>query len=83
MRVTITIFLIGLALLGIEFKVLAAENQRFEHIYSSEWIHVSGLNGNGDKLFSVFHDHETGNEIICVDDNRGGPSCFLSGRSWK
>lgn len=34
--------------------------------------------------FDVFHDKETGNEIVCVTKaGTGRFSCFETGRSWK
>lgn len=65
-------------------SVRASENSRFEHIYTSPWVFASGTTAGYDKRFVVYHDKDSGNEIICADeDARGSLSCFLSGRNWK
>jgi hypothetical protein len=65
-------------------KVVNAEDQkRFEHVYTSQGIDY-GINGfHRTKVFVVFHDKETGQEIVCVDSLEfGAESCYLTGRKW-
>jgi hypothetical protein len=69
---------------GIGLGIAVSENSpRFKHIKTYTWTYSTGTSAGYDKIFTVFHDEESGNEIICVDEPHGGPSCFLSGRNWK
>lgn len=49
---------------------------RFEFLL---WEDMKGMNAS----FQVYHDKETGQEIVCVMDKLAAPSCYLTGRSWK
>lgn len=46
---------------------------RFEHIYT-QWVDAGPWN----TCFEVYHDTNTGQEIVCI----GGKSCYLTGRKW-
>lgn len=71
---------------GIGMGSVIAQNQpRFEHVYTSPWIdYIIGGNIFRSKAFIVFHDRETGQEIVCVDGSAyAAESCYLTGRKWK
>lgn len=51
---------------------------RFDRIYTEN---INAPHGFSE--FNVFHDKETGQEIVCVTGGLDGSmSCYLSGRKW-
>lgn len=78
------LFIIGLVV--ITFLVLpkskAQETQwpRFEFL--SKQYPAVGEKGPFANVFKVYHDRETGQEIVCVSVDRGG-GCYTTGRNWK
>ena len=69
-------------LIAIHSPVKAAEPQRFELIYKSDWIGSDVSNQHVG--FTVFHDKVSGQEITCaMNDLHFNPTCFPSGRNWK
>jgi len=60
--------------------------KRFEEIYSQVMPPTQGDNNAASTTFRVFHDTETGQEVVCLEGavNRWNrvDSCYLTGRSW-
>lgn len=78
------LFVIGLVVLT--FLVLPKSKAqetawpRFELL--SKQYHAVGDNNPWASIFKVYHDRETGQEVVCVTVDRGG-GCYLTGRNWK
>lgn len=71
--------LFPLFLLVLGVGVFVGQNRpRFEHVYTQFMDETNAY-------FEVYHDLDTGGEIVCVGPTRNiaGQSCFLSGRNWK
>lgn len=65
----------------------AGERIRFQEIYDEQKQAAPNDKDSGDELnFRVFHDVETGQEIVCAEGpiNRWNrvDSCYLTGRKW-
>ena len=62
-------------------KIKAQSKQRFEIVSYQDTVGI----GNVAKEFEVWHDGETGQEIVCVAGPGGNStplSCYLTGRTW-
>ena len=59
---------------------IGQHRNRFEYVYDQA---VPAGESLKDFRFIVFHDRDTGQEIVCtVAGGVGGPSCWPSGRKW-
>lgn len=78
MPLIVLLWLCGVAMRYVWFapRVKAASPERFTHLYSQgQWP--------PDMTFSVYHDNETGQELICAMNNADSSRCWYSGRVWK
>lgn len=84
------VMLLVLTLLGVFWAADSSHAQnkiRFQEIYDESKPNAQNDSSANDSLnFRVFHDNETGQEIVCAEGpiNRWNrvDSCYLTGRKW-
>lgn len=72
--------LIGLTL--VSGVAIGQHQPRFEQVYNQAMKNDSLM--GYETIFTVFHDKDTGQEIVCImrNSSTASNSCYLTGRKW-